>query len=220
MTTRRQFVIRISRFLAGLSLAVNPASSFVGRAFAAARRRILPKDTDLQSLRNENPAALDTRHLEVMPIERFQTMGIDDYVVSLDQWRLQVTGKVKQPHEFTYAELLALPAVEENVILICPGVFTIYARWKGVAVAEILKRAGLQQGVSQVTLHGPQGPYEKVETFRMDEVASGKVFLAYGVNGQTLPQKHGFPLRAVAPDRYGSDWVKFVYKIEARQQPG
>lgn len=216
MNTRRQFVIRVSRFLAGLGLAVNPVSCYVNRAFAAAQRRVLPKGTDLQSLRNEHPTALDTRNLEVMPIERFRTMGIDDYAVSLDQWRLEITGKVKHPLGLTYAELLALPAVEENVLLICPGIFTIHARWKGVAVSEILKRAVPQGGVSQVTLHGPRGPYEKVEAFQMDEVASGKVFLAYGVNGQTLPQKHGFPLRAVAPDRFGSDWVKFVYKLEAR----
>jgi sulfoxide reductase catalytic subunit YedY len=216
MTTRRQFVICVSRFLAGLGLAVNPASSYISKAFAAAQRRILPKETDLQSLRNEHPTALDTRHLEVMPVESFQTMGIDDYAVSLDQWHLDVSGKVKHPLEFTYTELLALPAVEENVLLICPGIFTIHARWKGVAVAELLERAGLQKGVSHVTLHGPRGTYEKVEAFKMEEVATGKVFLAYGVNGQTLPQKHGFPLRAVAADRLGADWVKYVYKIEAR----
>ena len=216
MTTRRQFVIRVSRFLAGIGLSVNPAASYMSRAFAAAQRRVLPKETDLQSLRNEHPAALDTRHLEVMPIESFQTMGIDDYAVSLDQWRLEVTGKVKHPLELTYAELLALPAVEENVLLICPGIFTIHARWKGVAAAEILRRAGPQEGMSHLTVHGPKGPYEKVESFKMDEVASGKVVLAYGVNGRTLPQKHGFPLRAVAADRFGSDWVKYVYKLEAR----
>jgi sulfoxide reductase catalytic subunit YedY len=215
MTTRRRFIIRLSRFLAGLGLAVNPTSSYVSPAFAATRRRMLPKDTDLQSLKNEHPAALDTRHLEPMPIESFQTMGITDYTVSLDEWRLQVAGKVKQPLELTYAELLALPVVEENVLLICPGIFAIHARWKGVAVAEILKRAGPQKGVSHVTLHGPEGPYEKVEAFKADEVAAGKVFLAYGVNGRSLPQKHGFPLRAVAADRFGSDWVKYVYKLEA-----
>jgi sulfoxide reductase catalytic subunit YedY len=109
-----------------------------------------------------------------------------------------------------------LPAVEENVLLICPGIFTIHARWKGVAVRELLKTAEPLDGATQASLHGPAGPYEKVEAFQMEEVESGKVFLAYAVNGQTLPQKHGYPLRVVAADRYGSDWVKFVYKVEAR----
>lgn len=216
MNTRRQFVLSLSRFLAGLGLAVHPAFSYVGKTFATVQRRLLPKETDLQSLRNEHPTALDTRQLEIMPVESFRTMGATDHAVSLDQWRLEVTGKVDHPLKLTYTELLALPPVEENVLLICPGIFTIYARWKGVAVREIVKMAGVLEGVTQVTLHGPEGPYEKVEDFKLDEIESGKVFLAYGVNGQTLPQKHGFPLRAVAADRFGSDWVKFVYKIEAR----
>lgn len=216
MNTRRQFVVLLYRLLAGLGLAVHPAFTCVGRALATVQRRLLPKETDLQSLKNEHPTALDTRQLEIMPIESFRTMGATDHAVSLDQWRLEVTGKVRHPLKLTHAELLALPPVEENVLLICPGIFTIHARWKGVAVREVLKRAGALEGVTHVTLHGPEGPYEKVEEFTLDEVESGRVFLAYGVNGQALPQRHGFPLRAVAADRLGSDWVKFVYKLEAR----
>jgi len=216
MNTRRQFVLLLTRFLAGLGVAVHPACTYVGKAFAAVQRRLLPKETDLQSLKDEHPTALDTGHLEIMPVESFRTMGATDYTVSLDQWHLEVTGRVKHPLKLTYAELLALPAVEENVLLICPGVFTIHAAWKGVTVREVLRRAGLQDGATHVTLHGPPGPYEKVEDFKVTEVDSGKVILAYAVNGQALPRKHGFPLRAVAADRFGSDWVKFVYKLEAR----
>jgi sulfoxide reductase catalytic subunit YedY len=216
MRTRRQFVLLLSRFLAGLGLTGQPAWPLVGRVFAAAPRRLLPQETDLQSLKNEHPTALDTRQLEIMPVESFRTMGPTDYEVSLDQWRLEVTGKVHRPLKLSYDEILALPAVGENVLLICPGVFTIHAAWKGVAVSEILKRTGLQEGATYVTVHGPPGPYEKTEGFKLAEVDSGRVFLAYGVNGRTLPQKHGFPLRAVAADRFGSDWVKFVYKLEAR----
>jgi DMSO/TMAO reductase YedYZ molybdopterin-dependent catalytic subunit len=216
MNTRRQFVVLLSRLLAGLGLALQPAFSWVAEAPAAAQRRLLPKETDLQNLKNEHPTALDTRQLEIMPVESFRTMGATDHAVSLDQWRLEVTGKVEHPLRLTYAELRELPAVEENVLLICPGIFTIHATWKGAPVREILRRAGLQEGATHVTLHGPPGPYEKVEAFKWDEVESGRVFLAYGVNGQALPQKHGFPLRAVAADRFGSDWVKFVYKLEVR----
>ena len=113
-----------------------------GRAFAAVQRRLLPKETDLQSLTNEHPTALDTRHLEIMPVESFQTMGATDHAVSLDQVASGGDRQGQTPLKLTYAELLALPAVEENVLLICPGIFTIHARWKGVAVREILKTAG------------------------------------------------------------------------------
>ena len=216
MKTRRQFATAALRFLAGAGLVVNPVMAFLHSAFAAVQRRVLPKGTDLQSLTHEHPSAVDARNLDLMPIEAFNTMGLSDHPVSLDLWRLEVAGRVKTPLRLTYNELLALPAVEGNVLLICPGIFTINAHWKGVAVSELLKTAGAEEGVSYVTVHGPQGNYEKVENFTPAEVAAGKVFLAYAVNGQALPQKHGFPLRVVAEDRFGSDWVKYVYKIEAR----
>ncbi|RPJ09258.1 MAG: hypothetical protein EHM36_04490 [Deltaproteobacteria bacterium] len=32
-------------------------------------------------------------------------------------------------------------------------------------------------------------------------------------NGEPLPRKHGFPLRLVFEDAYGSDWVKYVDEL-------
>ena len=32
-----------------------------------------------------------------------------------------------------------------------------------------------------------------------------------------LPRKHGFPLRVVAEDHYGSVWIKYVHKVEAHR---
>ena len=40
-----------------------------------------------------------------------------------------------------------------------------------------------------------------------------KVFLAYEVNGEPLPGRKGFPLRVMAEDYYGDDWVKYVYRM-------
>ena len=49
------------------------------------------------------------------------------------------------------------------------------------------------------------------------DVLSNKVFLAYAVNGEALPQKHGFPLRVVAEDYFGDFWVKFVYSMKVEK---
>ena len=43
---------------------------------------------------------------------------------------------------------------------------------------------------------------------------ANKVFLAYDVNAKALSKKHGFPLRVVAEGYYGTNWVKYVYKVK------
>ena len=78
-----------------------------------------------------------------------------------------------------------------------------------------LNLARMKADTTHISASGPEGPYEKAEQFPIADVRSNKVFLAYAVNGEKLPQQHGFPLRIVAEDYYGSDWVKYVYKIEA-----
>ncbi|MFW6333331.1 MAG: molybdopterin-dependent oxidoreductase [Thermodesulfobacteriota bacterium] len=82
-------------------------------------------------------------------------------------------------------------------------------------MAELLGRAGVDPKAAYVELKGPPGDYEKVERFPLAEARSDQVFLAYWVNGRDLPEKHGFPLRAVAEDHMGSVWVKFVQTVEA-----
>jgi DMSO/TMAO reductase YedYZ molybdopterin-dependent catalytic subunit len=54
-----------------------------------------------------------------------------------------------------------------------------------------------------------------VQRFPLADINSDKVFLAYLVNGEILPEKHGFPLCVVAEDYYDYDWIKYVYSITA-----
>ncbi len=58
-----------------------------------------------------------------------------------------------------------------------------------------------------------RGAYEKGVRIPLRELDRKKIFLAYRVNGETLPQKHGFPLRLVYEDAYGYDWIKYVDEV-------
>ena len=78
-----------------------------------------------------------------------------------------------------------------------------------------METAKLDSGLNHVTFSGPDGTYEKTERFPIAEILADKVFLAYRVNDSVLPKKHGFPLRLVAEDYYGGNWVKYVYKVTA-----
>jgi sulfoxide reductase catalytic subunit YedY len=84
-------------------------------------------------------------------------------------------------------------------------------------VAELLEMAGINPGATHVIFSGPKGTREKSERFPLEDVLSERGFLAYGVNDQVLPRKHGFPLRVVAEGYYGGEWLKYVYKITAHK---
>ena len=97
----------------------------------------------MSSLINRNPAYLDTSNLEVSPIENFKTIGVTDHTVNLKQWRLHVVGAFQNPLELTYTKLLELPAIERNVLLICPGIFTNHGRWKGISDITYFENKGI-----------------------------------------------------------------------------
>jgi sulfoxide reductase catalytic subunit YedY len=140
-------------------------------------------------------------------------MGLTDHAVSIEKWGLEVDGHVKNPLRLTYEEIKKLPLVERKVLMICPGFFANQGTWKGFSLGALLKLAQAEDGVTHVTVRGPDGKYENTQRYPLADVLSNKVFLAYEVNGRPLPQKHGFPLRAVAEGYYGYDWVKYVYKL-------
>ena len=217
METRREFIKLAIRSLAVLGFLFGSSFSGVRWILAKTKKVILPRGTKRESLVNKNPADLDASNLKVTPLKDFGTMGLTDHGVNLDTWRLEVTGHLKKPLSFHYSQLTELPTIERNVLLICPGFFANHGTWKGISIKELFRRAEVKVGVTHVTIGGPKGPYEKVMRCSIKDVLSDKVFLAFGVNGEDLPQKHGFPLRVVAEDYYGYDWVKYVYRVTAER---
>jgi DMSO/TMAO reductase YedYZ molybdopterin-dependent catalytic subunit len=192
---------------------LTPVGPMLRFAAAQVRKRILPKGTDRSTLVTQDPASLDPRNLDLTPLKDFGTMGLSDHQVDLSQWRLTVEGEVTNPLRLAYEQVLAMPEIEREVLLICPGVFANYGRWKGLSLKTLMKRADARKGVTHVTFYGPEGAYQKTERFTLNEVMTDKVFLAHGVNGETLPVQNGFPVRLVAEDHYGYQWVKYVDKV-------
>jgi DMSO/TMAO reductase YedYZ molybdopterin-dependent catalytic subunit len=217
MEKRRQFLRKIFGFVAGVSLSLTPAFSLLKAALAKSARTILPKGTKRETLVNQNPADLDATHLEVTPLQDFGTMGLSDHAENLGKWRLQVIGHVENPLGLKYDEILAMPAIERSVLLICPGFFANHGRWKGISIRTILEMAHAKKDATHVSVYGPEGDHQNSQRYPMQDIQSDKVFLAYEVNGKPLPQRHGFPLRAVAEDHFGYDWVKYVYKVEVNK---
>ncbi len=217
MKSRRKFLKLMAWFTMSINLLLNPCLSFVRTVYSKTRKIILPKGTKRETLKSRNPRLLDTTNLEITPLTKFDTMGLTDHVVDLKKWRLDITGNIKEPCSLSYSQVVALPSIERNVLLICPGIFVNHGKWKGVQMKSLLEKVKMEEGITHVTFSGPIVRYEKVERFPLEDVLSNKVFLAYAVNGESLPQKHGYPLRVVAEGYYGDFWVKYVYNMKVER---
>lgn len=166
---------------------------------------------DLYSLRNYNPANIDNSKLPITPVESLDVIGNTPDVGDIANYMLSVDGVVDTPLKLSYDAILKYPTVSETLLLICPGTFADNAEWTGVPVATLLAEAGVKPGASKVTFYALD---QYVRTFSLTDVQQDGVFLAYKVNGQTLPKEHGYPIRLVVKGMYGAYWVRWVYHIQ------
>ncbi len=130
--------------------------------------------------------------------------------VDIDTYRLVVTGKVDKELSLTYDEILGLPRVTGDPDLVCPGYFVDKATWSGAGLKSILDLAGVQSDAVSVRLNGADGYHSKVD---MDVALASDSFLAFELDGKTLPVSQGFPLRAVFPNEEGSHWIKWIVEL-------
>ncbi|MGZ3595906.1 MAG: molybdopterin-dependent oxidoreductase [Syntrophales bacterium] len=210
MWVRRKILkAMVGTFILAFISSFSAFSKFISSSWAKAKQ-LLPKGFPKNQLLNMNPAEIDNRNLEIDPLDQFGTMGPTDIAIDLKTYRLKISGKMGRPLSLSYDQVLKYPSVTEIVLLICPGFFSNNGRWTGVNLKSFLQEAQIKKEAQYIDISGPHGKNVRIPLKALDQK---KIFLAYRVNGETLPQKHGFPLRLVYEDAYGSDWVKYVEEL-------
>ncbi len=145
-----------------------------------------------------------------------------DPQVAISRWELQVMGLVGQSKTWNYDQVRALPSETRAVTLECiangPGGHLMgNAEWTGVLLKTVLDEAGgVQTGGQYVTFTSVDG-YQYNQT--LDNLMEARALLAWNMNGQPLPDKHGYPLRLIMPGRYGEQSCKWLTNIEVVDQP-
>jgi DMSO/TMAO reductase YedYZ molybdopterin-dependent catalytic subunit len=127
--------------------------------------------------------------------------------VDAASWSLMVDGMVDTPFTISYPELLAMEMHEEYVTIACVsnevgGDLVGNALWKGVRLRELLDRAGVQSGATQVVGHAFDGWTAGFPTAWLDD-PNREALVAVAMNGDPLPAEHGFPARLIVPGLYG-----------------
>jgi len=156
---------------------------------------------------------------EVTPAGRFYQVSKNffDPTVDAAKWSLEVKGLVAKPLKLTFDEFKkAAPAVERYQTFECisneiGGDLIGNARWKGVRIKDILALAQVRPGARTVIWHAADG---FTESLPLDIAADGESLLAYEMNGEPIPQKHGAPVRVLLRNRYGMKQPKWLTAIE------
>jgi hypothetical protein len=164
----------------------------------------------LSSLDGSQLAAFDNSKLPISPIEDLHVAGLGPKTVDIANYRLAVDGLVDKPLTLTYDDIMLYPTVTQIVLLVCPNFFADNAEWTGVLVSTLLAEAGVMTQAKKITFYALDG-YQR--TLSLEEALSDGVFLAYTVDDQVLPLKHGYPLRLVVKGVFGDRWVKWVDHI-------
>ncbi|MFB6961459.1 molybdopterin-dependent oxidoreductase [Streptomyces sp. NPDC056309] len=175
-------------------------------------------------------------------------------VLDAADWRLRLWGsglrgapREDSPVEFGYDDLRALPAVTRTAFVECAGNGRSYfttqqgetvtgtpwtlgaigvARWRGVRLADVLRKAGLSSYAVDVQPRGLDAEFfsggENLGRVRRPlplAKALDDVLLAFEMNGEPLPYDHGYPVRMLVPWWVGIASIKWVGDIEVSTQP-
>jgi DMSO/TMAO reductase YedYZ molybdopterin-dependent catalytic subunit len=165
---------------------------------------------------------------------------IPETPVDLSTYRLEVTGEVRQSLQLTWDEIQNLPKAIVANTLECSGnsrsllktkasgnPWTIggvgNAVWGGVWLRTVLDLAGLGAKAAHVAFDGMDRPLgSKGVSFVRSiplQKAMDSTLLAYEMNGEPLPNKHGFPLRGLALGWAGANCVKWLSRISVLEKP-
>ncbi len=141
---------------------------------------------------------------------------INDPQLNAATWQLRIGGMVDHPYTLSYAELQALPATERYHTLECisneiGGDLMSNALFRGTKLADLLNRAGIQPGATNLIFKAADG-YS--DSLHLAQALDPRALVVYHINGEPLPQPHGFPARLLIPNLYGMKNGKWLTDLE------
>jgi DMSO/TMAO reductase YedYZ molybdopterin-dependent catalytic subunit len=143
------------------------------------------------------------------------TVGPDpDY--DLSTWDFHVYGEVEDELRLSWDELQALPQKDVVADIHCVTRWSkLDTAWRGVAVSELLGRAGVKPEGKFVMAYSDGGYTTNVP---LEALLDDDVLLAHTFDGKPLAHEHGGPLRLLVPKRYFWKSAKFVRKLEVMSE--
>lgn len=152
--------------------------------------------------------------------------------IDLRKWNLRIEGLVARPLRLSFDDLKGFHAESRAVTFECSGNapgggMVSTAEWRGVALRELLEKAGLSTKAKEVVFEGADFGLDELESvplryarsIPLEKALAPETAIAWEMNGEPLSREHGFPARAVVPGDYAMSHVKWLARIRVVERP-
>lgn len=154
----------------------------------------------------------------ITPNDQFYcvTKNVIDPRVDDQIWHLEVVGLVQNPATYRIHDFNSVTMIDQETTLMCisngldAGLIS-NAVWNGMPLADLLQKAGVRKGAARVKLYGVDN---YTDTIPLAKALEPTTLIAFKMNGEDLPDRHGFPARAIVPGYFGEKHVKWLTRIE------
>ncbi len=152
----------------------------------------------------------------VSTFEEFYNVDIAEFDpdLSAEDWSMTITGEVGDDVTVSFDELTEMPTERRFVTLRCVGEDLNghkldTAVWTGTPIKPLLEEADPEGECGCAMLRAEDDYFVQFPVEALEDA-----FLAWGMNGQSLPQSHGHPVRVLVPGHWGETNVKWLSEIE------
>jgi DMSO/TMAO reductase YedYZ molybdopterin-dependent catalytic subunit len=153
-------------------------------------------------------------------IRALKPMGGEEGDPSRKKYRLRVHGAVDSPFAIDFAELLAMKQSTLQADVHCVTGWTVLdAKWRGVQLKRLAKRAGVKKSARYVIFEAAGG---YTANLPLRDALKPNVLVTYELNGRRLKRAHGTPVRALVPDLYfwkSAKWLTGI-RFSRHDRPG
>lgn len=140
--------------------------------------------------------------------------------VTQETFSLVVDGAVTRGVRLSFAELLALPQVDDTSDFHCVTTWSkLDVPWRGVRLSTVLALAEPDAHATHLMLHGSDGYTTNIS---LAEATKDDVLLVHSAWNQPLAAEHGGPVRVITPQLYAWKGAKWVSRLEVMRgdRPG
>ena len=132
--------------------------------------------------------------------------------VSDEEFQLSVDGMVDTPLSLSYPDLLGMPPTTLVRTFQCVTGWQVpNVHWQGVALSEILDRAGVKSGATALRFFSSDN--FDTESLTLSQARRPDVIVAYSMLGAPVTREHGGPVRLYVAPMYGYKSIKWLSRI-------